>query len=745
MSVVQSTLRISLLEDVVAKAQPIFRTLDRLQRQQIEAFAPMQGLIGKAVALGAGYFSATQGISATAGAAIQFETAFADVKKVVEATDEQFENMRRSIRRMSGEMPLAATDIAALFAAAGESGIATADLQSFAEMAARVGIAFDMTAADAGESLAKLKTQLGLTVAETGEMADAINHLSNNMASKAKDVTEFMLRVGSFGEIAGFAKEDVAAMGSAMIAAGADASTAGTAMKNVIRSLTKGEFANKSQRDAAKALGLHLPTIAKDMQKDAKGTMRKVLKAISEAPKHQQNSLLSEFFGDEASAFMPLVGNIKLLDDALGAVGDRTKYAGSAFKEYIDRANTTGNVLELLGNKVSNVFADVGDDMLPTIREAAKGMGDVIDTLGSRVTIFDQVKESMKGLAQGLGYDGGAREMINDLGDLLLGPVDPNAADRLGGVFMQAKEWGVSIRELNDAIKDNPVAKFFGEISGYGFDLLMYGAGIGLLAGTVRKLAKALFFLSGVGTLVSVFKALKGLSEYSGLRMPGLPGTPAPPEKGSPPPKRGSGGGSGAGQAKPDAATDGLQSKPGSPQSKPSKVATSSVGMQGALSVVNMASLISNLPTDENGIAKTIREAREWSDGVNTWLEENMGSPRSWFGFDKPTPPSPYRAEAAQAKQDSRSANVFQSFEDRISGGAQATQQPVRIDATSIGEMTTPRGTQDVRVTNQPAPSAPIYATFNITGVSDPKAAADSAMDKLSNLVRSTTESSYSD
>uniref|UniRef100_UPI002FDCF942 phage tail tape measure protein n=1 Tax=Agrobacterium pusense TaxID=648995 RepID=UPI002FDCF942 len=422
MAVQQSTLRVSLLDDVSARAKHITRSLDGLRAQSVSAFAPMRGLIGQAVALGAGYFGVTRGFEATAGAAISFESAFADVKKVVEANDEQFENMRRSIRRMSGEIPLAANDIAALFAAAGESGIATEDLQSFAEMAARVGIAFDLGAGEAGESLAKLKTQLGLTVAETGDMADAINHLSNNMASKAKDVTEFMLRVGSFGEMGGFAKEELAAMGSAMISAGSDASTAGTAMLNVIRALTKGEFAKKSQRDAAKALGLHLPSIAKDMQKDAKGSMRKVLTAIAKAPKDKQVSLLSEFFGDEARAFMPLVGNIKLLDQALDSVADRTKYAGSAFNEYIQRASTTQNVLDLLGNKISNVFAEIGDSMLPTIREGAKGIGEVLDTLGNRVTIFDQITNFTKGFSQGFGYTGGMKEFMNDLGDLLLGP-----------------------------------------------------------------------------------------------------------------------------------------------------------------------------------------------------------------------------------------------------------------------------------------------------------------------------------
>ncbi|MGQ8632708.1 phage tail tape measure protein [Agrobacterium sp. DKPNP3] len=716
MSVVQSTLRISLLEDVVAKSAPIFRTLDRLQGQQMKAFAPMRGLMGQAIALGAGYLGATEGISATAGAAIEFETAFADVKKVVEATDEQFENMRRSIRRMSGEIPLAATDIAALFAAAGESGVATEDLQSFAEMAARVGVAFDMTAADAGESLAKLKTQLGLNVAETGDMADAINHLSNNMASKAKDVTEFMLRVGAIGEMSGFVKEDVAAMGSAMIAAGSDASTAGTAMKNVIRALARGDFAKKSQRDAAKALGLHLPTIAKDMQKDAKGTLRKVLTAIAKAPKHQQTSLLSEFFGDEASAFMPLVGNIQLLDQALASVADRTKYSGSAFAEYVQRANTTRNVLDLLGNKISNKFSEMGDAMLPSIREGAQAIGEIIDTLGNRVTLLDKVTLSLQGFAQGLGYDGGVRDIVNDLGDLLLGPVDPNAADRIGSIFMRAKEWGASIRELNEAIKDNPIAKFLAEMSGYGFQLFLYASGIAMLAGTIRKLAGALMLLSGASTALSILKTIGTLSEFPGLGGDG----------GKPGGKASKGGGGNVPDVLPWYSQAGQWLKGFGSQ----------LGF--GLSVQSLGDTPGDTFDDQVKNQQKYKEALQKLFGLNKDASGVSGWDSFWFG-DAAKPDFSFREHAGI------------SGVGGTGGGAPATAsasgQPVlaRIDAGSLPLMVTPNGTQDVRVTNREPVSVTVHNQISITGVSDPEAAGNAAAAQVGEKVRQGVESSYSD
>lgn len=713
MSVVQSTLRISLLEDVVAKSAPIFRTLDRLQNQQMKAFAPMRGLIGQAVALGAGYLGATEGISATAGAAIEFETAFADVKKVVEASDEQFENMRRSIRAMSGEIPLAATDIAALFAAAGESGIATEDLQGFAEMAARVGVAFDMTAADAGESLAKLKTQLGLTVAETGDMTDAINHLSNNMASTAKDVTEFMLRVGAIGEMSGFAKEDVAAMGSAMIAAGSDASTAGTAMKNVIRALAKGDFAKKSQEDAAKALGLHLPSIAKDMQKDAKGTMRKVLTAIAKAPKHQQTSLLSEFFGDEASAFMPLVGNIRLLDDALASVSDRTKYSGSAFNEYVQRANTTGNVLELLGNKISNVFSEMGDDMLPAIREGAAGIGYVIDTLGNRVTVLDKVEASMKGFMQGLGYDGGVRELTEDIGDLLFGEIDPNAADRIGSIFMQAKEWGASIRELSDAVENNPIAKFLGEMSGYGAKLFAYGMGIAFLAGTVRKLAGAMMLLSGASTLIGALKVAGTLATIVG------------------------------GGSTPVAATA---------TAGATGAAAGALGRWG--SMLKGFARIGIYGTAAAG-AWEMGKASYTGDTFHSQGKSLLPGPEDAlhaigsFFSNLPSTPTVIPQVAAQTAIDNANA----ARQNGIGGGSTDTLPgktaddiiTTRIDASSIAAMSQPTGTQDVRVTNAQPVTVTVNAPISITGVSDPAVAGNAAISRLGQEVQRGVETSFSD
>ncbi|SMD18068.1 phage tail tape measure protein [Rhizobium sp. RU36D] len=720
MTTTQSTLRLTLLDEISNRARGINAALNGLERQATSFGAPFRSLIGQAIAFGGTYLGVTEGLNRTAGAAIGFESAFADVRKVVDANEEQFENMRRTIREMSTELPIAATDIAALFAAAGESGIATNDLKAFAEMAARVGIAFDMTAGDAGESLAKLKTQLGLTVAETGDMADAINHLSNNMASKAKDITAYMLRVGALAEMGGFTKEEIAGIGSAMIASGAEAEVAATAMQNVVKALTRGASAKKSQQDVARALGLDLPTIAKDMQKDAPKALRKVLAAIGKAPKDRHLALLSDFFGDEAKAFAPLIGNIGLLEQALDSVSDRTKYSGSAFKEYVERANTTGNVLSLLGNKVSDVFLGMGEDMLPSIKEAALGIGDVLDTLDDRVSIFDEIQTSIQGFANGLGY-GDVREAVDGIGDLIFGKIDPEAGDKIGRIFMEAKQWGVAIRELNDAIKENPIAQFFADLAPYGFKIMLWGAGIAMLAGTIRSLAGALMLVSGASTILAALKAVGSIADIvSGGTFPKGGGPPA--GKNSP----------GTGGAPPVAWWSGI-----STWFKGAFIAAAPGLMAEAMSVTPGDTL-----EDQIRLQKQYREDLQRILGLNPDEKGVSAWDRFWWG------------KAAEPDFDAREHFGIQTGPGSNSPGGNAPSgsdasglaKPISLDASSIDALVQPSGVQDVNITNpRPAPNINLTVSMSVHGVTNPQEIADQVVNRVGQQLRQEVAGIYAD
>lgn len=322
------------------------------------------------------------GLSGPVREAMNFETAMADVRKVVdfEAPD-GLKTMSDDILKLTTRIPMAATGIASIVAAGGQSGIQEGNLLAFAEMAAKVGVAFDISAEKSGDAMAKIKTGLKLSLDDTGKLFDAINHLSNKMASEAPTVLDFARRVGSDGLVKGFNPTETVAFGSAMIAAGAQSDVAATSFRNMGNALVRGAASTSKQRAAFRALGLDAVAVAKAMQKDAVGTTIDVMERINALPDHVRSATVSQLFGDEARALMPLITNLDLLRQSLGLVANEQDYVGSAEAEYAARAATTANNLQLLSNKWTRLSSKLGSVVLPHLNELMDLAGDIIDRI----------------------------------------------------------------------------------------------------------------------------------------------------------------------------------------------------------------------------------------------------------------------------------------------------------------------------------------------------------------------------
>ncbi|GAA5662575.1 hypothetical protein Brsp07_01044 [Brucella sp. NBRC 14130] len=497
MAVLSSKLVVSLVDQITGPARGVAAALDGLNRRASRTTSAIMGAGGgfsvgalarNLVAIGAGYVGVREGIGGTVGAAMKFEEAFADVRKVVDGTPAQLSVVRSEILGLSKELPVTADGLAAIYAAAGQSGVALQELTKFSEMAAKVSVAWDTSQGETGDALAKIKTQLGFNVDQIGLHADAINHLANNTASAARDLVEFDKRVAATGKMFGFSDTQTLAFGASMISAGAEAEVAATSFRNMGRALTKGEQATKSQRLAFAKLGLDSVKVSKNMQKDALKTTLNVIERIQQLPKDQHISIASALFGDEARALMPIIADTKELRRELAMIGTESNYSGSAFQEYMVRAETTANALQLLGNKIKAYGIGVGDSWLPTIKDMSLGIGDVLDTLDKRVGVIDKIEMAVKGLMSGFGYggEGGTRQLINDLGDLLFGKA-------FEGDSTQVDQRMIDLAKLSNNFRK------------IGLDLKAFAKDIGEgdLLGAAGNISEALSKMSGSATVIS--------------------------------------------------------------------------------------------------------------------------------------------------------------------------------------------------------------------------------------------------
>ena len=316
--------------------------------------------------------------------AIDFESSMADVKKVFSGTDAQFKTITNEVLKMSTVLPMAATDIAKIVASGAQSGIAANELTKFAESAVKMGVAFDVSAEEAGQSMAEMRTAFKMSQDEVITLADKINFLGNSTPAAAKGIMEIVQRIGPLGEVGGFASGSIAALGATMRGMGVQEEIAATGIKNMMLALIAGESATKSQRSAMIDLGLDSEEVAKSMQKDAEGTTLKILELIKALPKEKQGAMLATLFGKESlSAIAPLLTNMGALEENLKKVGDATKYAGSMNDEYKARAETTANNIILFKNKIAELGISIGSVLLPPLNIFLGKMGAVIDKVSA--------------------------------------------------------------------------------------------------------------------------------------------------------------------------------------------------------------------------------------------------------------------------------------------------------------------------------------------------------------------------
>lgn len=343
------------------------------RRRQITAISA--GALGVATAV-------MTGMAFAAGKAIEFESAMAGVTKVSSIEDQaELEKLTRDIQDLSTQIPLTQLQIAGIVEDASQANVVDRMLPDaeqrrqvieFAGEVGRIAEAFDTSTESAREFYVGLVNRAGLSVAEAGLVADAINHLSNTTSSQAGDLMNMMVRVGGVGDMAGLSQVKIAALASAFNDVSPRADVAATAMGNFLSTFTKGEEATDRQAAGFQRLGLAAQDVAERMQTDAEGTIVDVLERIGRLSDVEKPQIISQLFGDGVEIVGPissLVGNIEKIPEAFALVRDEQQYAGSAAAEFEARMGTTAAQLQIIQNRWEAIVTRVGTALLPHIKE----------------------------------------------------------------------------------------------------------------------------------------------------------------------------------------------------------------------------------------------------------------------------------------------------------------------------------------------------------------------------------------
>lgn len=312
--------------------------------------------------------------------AIDFEKSMADVRKVVDfETKDELKKFGDEILALTRQIPLSASELASITASGGQLGIAKENLLEFTKTAAKMGVAFDMSADEAGDSMGKMMNIFNMDIKAVSSLGDAINHLSDNSASKAKEIVEVLKRIGGTAKTIGLSAKEASSLASAFISLGKTPELAATSADTLMKTLGNLKIDDKT-KEAFSSLGLDPEFIAANMAKAPQQTIMLFLQKAKELKGSEQLKLLTDIFGDGFAGDIALLVNG--LDTYKKAIKDLdSDYSGSMDKEFKNKSDTTANALQTLKNAVNEIAINFGSLFLPAIANASKAVAGLISSV----------------------------------------------------------------------------------------------------------------------------------------------------------------------------------------------------------------------------------------------------------------------------------------------------------------------------------------------------------------------------
>ena len=330
--------------------------------------------------------------SASAIAAVQFEDNFANVKKTVDGTPEQLEDIRQKIIQMSttgvnrhSAIPQTTAELNELAAAGGQLGITTDNIVDFTEVMAQMGSATNLVGEEGAATLARFQNVMGVGQNEIRNIGSAIVDLGNHSATTESEIAAMALRMGKYGSSVRMSAAEVLGYSAALSSLGIEAQMGGSAIGRTWLSI---ETAVASGGEGLTKFAKYSGKSAKEFKElwntDSSGAFNGLLKGLQSA---ENLTLALDDLGinntQDIQAMMALVNGYDLVTESVNRSNTAYKENTALQEEFDAKAETTASKLSVAKNNVVEIARSFGDLMLPTIVDVSNGVSQYTQKIAS--------------------------------------------------------------------------------------------------------------------------------------------------------------------------------------------------------------------------------------------------------------------------------------------------------------------------------------------------------------------------
>lgn len=415
---------------------------------------------------------------------IDFESAFAGVKKTVNATDAELEALRKGILNMSKEIPTAATEIAGIAEAAGQLGIKTQNILGFTRVMADLGVATNLTGEAAAQTLAKFANITGMAQEDFDRLGSTIVALGNNLATTEADIAEMAMRLAGAGAQVGLTEAQILSFSGALSSVGIAAEAGGTAFSKLMSDMQLAvETGNEDLQNFAAVSGMSAAQFKQAFKEDASAAMIAFIQGLGTAEQKGMSAIkvLDDMGITEIrmrDALLRAAGASGVFTEAIELGSQAWEENTALTKEAEQRYQTAESKLKMLKNGIIDLGITAYESFEGPLR---KGLQSAIDSV-------DGLKESLAG--------GELKNAIESLGRSF-GALVSGAADLVSSVLPGVLKGLAWIMDNGTAI-----ATIIGSATAAVLSFKAAFAAANLVMGAYKSISTAIGVLTGTHVLL---------------------------------------------------------------------------------------------------------------------------------------------------------------------------------------------------------------------------------------------------
>lgn len=346
--------------------------------------------------------------AACGAAAIEIDTSLTSVRKTVDGTEEQYNQLKEAAIEFSKTNAVSASQILDIQALGAQLGYSIDELQEFGEVVSGLDIATNMSAEEAATELAQFANIMGMSHDQTRNFGSTIVELGNNFATTEADISHMAMRIAGAGKSIGLTESDVLGLATALSSMGIEAEAGGTAISTIMSNIDKAVATNAgSVKTWAQTANMSVDEFTAAWGNDAVGALSAVLVGMDSATAAGGNmSQMLEDLGIDSirqtDTMKRLANNSEFLGKAV-ETANQAWVENSALQAEVDNRNQSMAArFEMLKNKVTAVAEKVGTPLVNAALEFVDAAEPVLDVVSDAAEAFADMDEEDQRMVVGL-------------------------------------------------------------------------------------------------------------------------------------------------------------------------------------------------------------------------------------------------------------------------------------------------------------------------------------------------------